>query len=498
MKNFSPKKLFTLPLFLVLFLFTNFISAQVIHRVLPNNAGQMQLPCGSDQLFRIRVMGQGNQPIQGVTIVWSSEAGSMSPTTSVTNVNGYACSHHTVGTTNGQSYLVDAAASITSNQHVFWHANADCPCTPAAVCKNATVYLDGSGSGSITANDVDGGSTLCNLTASVSPSSFGCSNLGSNAVTLTVGSSTCTANVTVIDNIAPTASCKNVSVTLAGGAASVSAADVNNGSTDNCSIASMTLTGQTSFTCADIGDHSVTLTVTDGSGNSSSCTSTVTVIGAIPDAQISASRNPVYYGYAPYSTSVLTASGGVSYVWNTTATTASITVAPTITTTYSVIATNQYGCTDGADITIQVIDVRCGPNLNKVAVCHGTGSASNPKVNICIATSAVATHLGHGDALGTCPAARHAAGTEVDAITIFPNPNSGEFTIQVPVLSDEFETVVSVFNALGQEVFTLHSPAGELLNSIEMTLPANCLPGLYLVAVTSGDIRYQSSFISNR
>ncbi|MCB9273921.1 MAG: hypothetical protein H6564_07760 [Lewinellaceae bacterium] len=44
-------------------------------------------------------------------------------------------------------------------------------------------------------------------------------------------SATCSASVTVQDNIAPTASCQNVTVQLnAGGSASVTATQVNNGS----------------------------------------------------------------------------------------------------------------------------------------------------------------------------------------------------------------------------------------------------------------------------
>src|SRR5918995_706337 len=71
--------------------------------------------------------------------------------------------------------------------------------------------------------------------------------------------------------------CQNVTVQLdAAGAASVTAAAVNNGSSDNCSIATMTVSPNT-FTCANVGANVVTLTVTDVNGNSSTCTSTVTV-----------------------------------------------------------------------------------------------------------------------------------------------------------------------------------------------------------------------------
>ena len=47
----------------------------------------------------------------------------------------------------------------------------------------------------------------------------------------------------------------------ASGAGSITAAQVDNGSFDNCSIATMTLDTE-DFTCADVGPNTVTMTVT--------------------------------------------------------------------------------------------------------------------------------------------------------------------------------------------------------------------------------------------
>ena len=83
------------------------------------------------------------------------------------------------------------------------------------------------------------------------------------------------------DNEAPTAICQDITATLdkTSGTVTVTAAMVNNGSTDNKGITKMTLTGaQTTFTCADVGStFNVTLTVEDDYGFKSSCVSTVTV-----------------------------------------------------------------------------------------------------------------------------------------------------------------------------------------------------------------------------
>ncbi|MFZ6050790.1 HYR domain-containing protein, partial [Halocola ammonii] len=104
----------------------------------------------------------------------------------------------------------------------------------------------------------------------------------SNDITLTVednngNTDVCSSQVTVEDNIAPSAVCQDISVNLdASGQASITTADIDNGSSDNCGIVHMELS-QTDFTCADLGSNSVTLTVYDFYGNSDICTATVTV-----------------------------------------------------------------------------------------------------------------------------------------------------------------------------------------------------------------------------
>lgn len=156
---------------------------------------------------------------------------------------------------------------------------------PDVVCQNITVSLDDNGLASFTAQDLDGGSTdnvgITSLVADVT--SLNCDNLGENEVVLTgmdaAGNmNSCTAIVTVVDEISPTAMCRSIEVALnEQGQATITVDLLDNNSTDNCGIVSATL-DTTTFTCADLGENTVTMILVDASGNEASCEATVTII----------------------------------------------------------------------------------------------------------------------------------------------------------------------------------------------------------------------------
>ncbi|MFN7831240.1 MAG: HYR domain-containing protein, partial [Bacteroidota bacterium] len=157
---------------------------------------------------------------------------------------------------------------------------------PTADCQDVTVTLDAMGAGSVTGAQINDNSTdNCGgaLTFSVSTTSFTCSNSGANTVTLTVtdvnsNTATCTAVVTVEDTTPPTVSCADITISLDGdGMVTIAGAELDNGSSDNCPGTLTFSATPSTFTCAQIGAQTVTLTVTDASGNTANCTSTVTV-----------------------------------------------------------------------------------------------------------------------------------------------------------------------------------------------------------------------------
>ncbi|HAP64945.1 MAG TPA: hypothetical protein DCR93_37500, partial [Cytophagales bacterium] len=151
------------------------------------------------------------------------------------------------------------------------------------VAQDLTVYLDGTGNASITTSDVDHGSTdNCSLNLSLDITAFDCENLGDNTVTLTGtdnagNSSTATATITVLDTMMPNALAQDLTVSLGSdGTVTVDASSVDNGSNDNCTL-SYSLSEST-FGCDDLGDHTVTLTVTDQAGNTATTSATITVV----------------------------------------------------------------------------------------------------------------------------------------------------------------------------------------------------------------------------
>jgi gliding motility-associated-like protein len=96
----------------------------------------------------------------------------------------------------------------------------------------------------------------------------------------------------------------------------------------------------------------------------------------LPNIQIN-SGNPVSVCNG-YSTT-LTASGGTSYVWSTSATTSSINVSPNVNTTYSVIGTAANGCSNFASTNVTVNPTPTSPTVSATnnTICAGQSTIIN-------------------------------------------------------------------------------------------------------------------------
>ncbi len=91
----------------------------------------------------------------------------------------------------------------------------------------------------------------------------------------------CKFNVIVNDNEPPVVMCKDVNLYIGPvGNATLKVSDIDNGSSDNCSL--LLVPDRSDFACADAGNKiPVLLTGTDPAGNSASCTAQVTVLDTI-------------------------------------------------------------------------------------------------------------------------------------------------------------------------------------------------------------------------
>ncbi len=187
-------------------------------------------------------------------------------------------------------YVTDIAGNIDSCSATVTVTNT---LPPVAVCQDIAVYLDDMGQAAINATDLDGGSTVNVGTPqlSVSQDSFSCADLGNKLISLFVADSlgaidTCIATVSVLDTIAPMVVCQDLSVMLDNTAqAIIMPSMVDNGSSDACGILSLSLS-QDTFGATNIGQNTVTLYVTDLSGNIDSCLATITVNNALPPVAI--------------------------------------------------------------------------------------------------------------------------------------------------------------------------------------------------------------------
>ncbi|MCX6231668.1 MAG: hypothetical protein NTZ33_09000, partial [Bacteroidetes bacterium] len=72
-----------------------------------------------------------------------------------------------------------------------------------------------------------------------------------------------------------------------------------------------------------------------------------------------------------HDTTTLSASGGISYLWNTGSTNSSISVAPLTTTTYHVTVTDQHGCSDSSTVIAQIFPLPVIQITGDTNICKG-------------------------------------------------------------------------------------------------------------------------------
>jgi hypothetical protein len=195
----------------------------------------------------------------------------------------------TVTSTNGANCLTVVFTSDGSVNDVGWEATVSC-CTPISFAEvvncnagtgTSTVIITGgapaytlvnTGAGTLSTTSVANDGGIVAITGLINADNYSF-DLTDN------GGCTESFSGTFVDVTPPTPFCQNLTVSLdpVTYSVSITTADIDNGSSDNCSV-SLSLSNDT-FGCDHIGDNIVTLTVTDPSGNSATCDATVTING---------------------------------------------------------------------------------------------------------------------------------------------------------------------------------------------------------------------------
>ncbi|MFL5741115.1 MAG: HYR domain-containing protein [Flavisolibacter sp.] len=321
---------------------------------------------------------------------------------------------------------------------------------------------------------------------------------------------TSTQTVTVTDNEKPVVSGVVQKNFCSGGSGSYTVDAIS--ASDNCGIASITYavsgatvrtgTGPDASGNFAVGTSIITWKVTDLSGNVSTWQTKVVVDNAIvvsiPDAfamATGAAANTVYLGYSPASSIKLKAvatggTGTLTYLWSNGATTQTITVSPTVVTTYSVTVSDATGCSKASSKQIIVVDISCG--TGKVTICCKSATSQTGQT-LCVNSGLVPYYLLLGAKLGSCtsnPATVRVQQKSVEeqqinttlSVQAYPNPSNASFTLVAKGMKPVEKAELIVYDVLGKVV-----EVKTVLPGQTFSVGAFYKAGVYVAELRQGD-----------
>ncbi|PKP32261.1 MAG: hypothetical protein CVT99_05835 [Bacteroidetes bacterium HGW-Bacteroidetes-16] len=397
---------------------------------------------------------------------------------------------------------------------------------PVVSTQPVTVNLNEFGMASITAEQVDNNSSdNCGVTSiSVFPVQFDCNQVGEQIVTLTVidnnnNEASATALVTVVDNMAPEALCQTLTIALdETGSASITASQIDNGSNDNCGVASVTVFPM-DFSCADLGENTVTLTVTDNNQNVSVCTSTVTVEDNILPV-LTAIANPITLWPPNHKYETISMSQLFVSVWDNCGVLSIDDVYITSVTSDEVENANGNG--DGNTVNDIVISSDCNSvDLRKersgngngrvytiyMSVDDGNGNTGTASCQVQVPHNNGGTAIDDGMAYevtancGFKNAAVPGGGDlpQIVGMNLYPNPTNEKATVEF-TLTEANNTTVYVYNSMGMRIATLFDGMAVSDHRYELEFDGSSQSvGMYYVILQSGaSIHEVKKMILNR
>jgi hypothetical protein len=262
---------------------------------------------------------------------------------------------------------------------------------------------------------------------------------GANTYTFSSGNAVVTPTANTSYSVTGTSSAGCVSSNTAVSSVSVNAlptVSVNSGAVCAGSTFTMVPTGANTYTFSSgnavvtptaNSSYSVTGTNSLGCVSSNAAISNV-LVNAAPAVTAVSNTTLICSG----SSATLTASGAISYTWNTTATTTAVVISPSVTTSYTVTGSGANGCKNTITIT-QSVSACAGINANQL---------SNT------------------------------------IISVYPNPSNGEFTI-----STDSDMNLSIINNLGQVVKEISINSSNNYNASV----SNLANGIYFVVGKNND-----------
>ena len=196
--------------------------------------------------------------------------------------------------------------------------------------------------------------------------------------------------------------------------------------------------GATTPTITDTPGFTTTYTVTGT--NTFACSSSNVILVTVNPLPLIAITGPTMI--CKGETALLNASGAATYTWGTANTSSSLTVTPTLSTTYSITGSSASGCLGSSSMLVTVSDCT---GLNFI-------TASNK-------------------------------------ISVYPNPTNGNFSIE---LVDAVDATITIRNVLGQLII---NKKAELINNIQLNEFNN---GMYYITITKNNaVVYSTSVIKN-
>lgn len=194
---------------------------------------------------------------------------------------------------------------------------------PVVNCKDISLYLGPAGNATLKASDIDNGSSdNCSLVLIPGRTNFTCADAGLTIPVVLTGtdpsgnSSTCTAQVTVMDTTRPVIITKEFELLLDNsGSGTIQASDIDNGTYDNCGPVTLSVT-PTNFSCSDQGFETVTFTATDSNGNTAVSNVRIAVVSSLKINSVSLSNCDAAGTYALFNSTVTGGSGSYTYFWD--------------------------------------------------------------------------------------------------------------------------------------------------------------------------------------